>query len=519
MDRAATIDRNTPNTGRYSVLVWVILLFFAKLAWGQPECTALTKPLNGAVDVALNSDIQWSPVSNATEYFLNIGTTPGGTDILNNQSNGNAFSYIPPSGLLPETTYYITIVPTNNTGPAFNCMEESFTTGASTGIPTCVLLSEPVDRASGVAPDTDISWAASAEATGYRLTVGTSSGASDIVNDLDVGNVTTYDLPADLPLFQRIYVTVIPYNSSGESPPGCSESEFRTRGDSPPSCTEIIDPINGGEFVSVTTNITWIRDFGASGYLITVIEKSLGGIKILDNFDVGNRTNFKPPDFLGNTLYFVIITPYNDLGTATDCEPISFTTGEAPALPDCANLLSPSNGANNVSVSTTLEWSAVSDVQGYRLSVGTSPQGSDLVDNLIIVAPETSYAFSENLPRDTRIYVRIIPFKVNGEAEECPEQSFQTEKEVFSADTFPVPRFFTPNNDGFNDEWIVNSTSDVEIRSVDIFNRFGQLLKQMNADQGWDGNFNGRPLASDSYWYKITTVNGNSLVGFFVLKR
>ncbi|WP_366938669.1 hypothetical protein [uncultured Eudoraea sp.] len=35
----------------------------------------------------------------------------------------------------------------------------------------------------------------------------------------------------------------------------------------------------------------------------------------------------------------------------------------------------------------------------------------------------------------------------------------------------------------------------------------------------WDGSFNSKPQASDSYWYRIETTKGNSQVGFFMLKR
>jgi gliding motility-associated-like protein len=67
--------------------------------------------------------------------------------------------------------------------------------------------------------------------------------------------------------------------------------------------------------------------------------------------------------------------------------------------------------------------------------------------------------------------------------------------------------------------WIVSSTPEFEVSTVHIFNRYGQLLKQLFPDQGWDGNFNGKPLASDSYWYRIETTQGNSQVGYFMLKR
>ncbi|MBT8185028.1 MAG: hypothetical protein KJN76_09310, partial [Eudoraea sp.] len=308
------------NTKR-PFFLWLFFSLFVCGAFAQiPACTTLTSPENGDIGVPVNTIISWAAVPNATNYIVTMGTTSGGTDVLDNFAVGTDLNYAPPSGLLANTTYYITIVPNNNSGDAIGCTEELFTTGDSSAIPGCVTLLSPLDGAYGVAPEADISWAPQPVAAGYFLTVSTTSGGADILDNFDVGNVTTYDLPADFPVFQRIYVTIIPYNIAGERP-SCSEVTFRTRGNSPPMCTEIIDPIDGGEFVSVTANITWIRDFNASGYRMTIWEKAIGGITILDNEDVGTGTNFKPPDFMENTLYFVRITPYNDLGEASNCQP------------------------------------------------------------------------------------------------------------------------------------------------------------------------------------------------------
>lgn len=500
--------------------IFLCLLFSLALnsTYGQlPDCTLLTNPIDGEIDVSVSTIISWAAVPNATNYIVTLGTSSGGTDVLDNTPLGTDLNYTPPSGLLPNTTYYITIVPNNNSGDAIGCTEERFTTGDFSDIPGCVTLLSPLDGAYGVAPEANITWAPQAAAAGYLLTVGTNSGGTDILDNFDVGNVTTYNLPSDFPAFQRIYVTITPYNSAGDSA-SCSEVTFRTRGNSPPMCTEIIDPIDGGQFVSVTANITWIRDFNASGYRMTIWEKAIGGIKILDNEDVGTGTNFKPPDFMENTLYFVKITPYNDLGEANNCQPISFTTGIAPLPPDCTSLLSPANGANNVAIDTDLSWNAISGATGYFLTVGTTAGGGEIVADENIMGG-ANYTFSQELPEGVKIFVRITPYGNNGLAEDCIEQSFSTAGQEEAIENFPIPRFFTPNNDGFNDRWIVSSTAEITITAVWIFNRYGQLLKQIAPGAGWDGNFNGNPLAADSYWYRIDTANGNSIAGYFMLKR
>jgi gliding motility-associated-like protein len=85
-----------------------------------------------------------------------------------------------------------------------------------------------------------------------------------------------------------------------------------------------------------------------------------------------------------------------------------------------------------------------------------------------------------------------------------------------------VPKFFTPNGDGFNDYWNLKGiNTNLNSKSIIyIFDRFGKLLKQIDpSGLGWDGTFNGLPLAADDFWFTITLENGRELKGHFTLKR
>ncbi len=482
-----------------------------------PACSYLLDPIPGSTGVSLNSDIRWAPVPNAIHYTLYIGRTPGGKDVVDGVDMGSSLSYTPTSGWEPNTTYYVMILPGNNDGTPPICPEDSFTTGDGDGLPGCVTLKVPVQGAYGIMPGTAISWYPQNIAVGYRISMGTAPGNYDIVQDLDLGPATLYTPPAGLPEMQQIYVRIVPYNVDGDAP-ACSEYSFRTRGDSPPSCTEFLDPRDGSEFVSVSANITWIREFNASGYRMTIEEQAQGGIKILDNEEVGSGTNYKPPNFKGNTRYFVTIVPYNDLGPAQNCIPISFTTGNAPSPPECTTLRVPEDGSRGVPVSTGLAWDAVANATGYLVSAGTGAGRNDLADQVDVGAANT-YGFEKELPGNTRIYVRITPYNTWGAAENCLQWSFLTRGAALATHNLPIPGFFTPNNDGFNDTWIVRSTPGLVVNRIWIFNRVGQLLKYLPEGQSWDGTFNGRPLAADSYWYLIETQDGRTLKGHFLLKR
>ncbi|UGS20468.1 choice-of-anchor L domain-containing protein [Flavobacterium cyclinae] len=84
------------------------------------------------------------------------------------------------------------------------------------------------------------------------------------------------------------------------------------------------------------------------------------------------------------------------------------------------------------------------------------------------------------------------------------------------------PKYFTPNNDGFNDTWFINNLEKrgLENSTITIFDRYGKLLKQLTGfGDGWNGTFNGETLPSSDYWFEIQLSSGKSVKGHFTLKR
>ncbi|CAN1520783.1 Secretion system C-terminal sorting domain [Flavobacteriaceae bacterium] len=75
------------------------------------------------------TEITWTAATDADGYKLNIGTTSGGTDIMNNQIVGNVLTYSFVGNA--NTTYYYTVLPYNFVGNAVGCSEQSLTTFAS----------------------------------------------------------------------------------------------------------------------------------------------------------------------------------------------------------------------------------------------------------------------------------------------------------------------------------------------------------------------------------------------------
>ncbi len=72
------------------------------------------------------------------------------------------------------------------------------------------------------------------------------------------------------------------------------------------------------------------------------------------------------------------------------------------------------------------------------------------------------------------------------------------------------PTFLTPNGDGSNDYWQIYGIDTLEDPIVQIYDRYGKLLAELDDNNlGWDGTYNGLPLPSSDYWFKLTFLDNN----------
>ncbi|MGC4041081.1 MAG: T9SS type B sorting domain-containing protein [Flavobacterium sp.] len=83
-----------------------------------------------------------------------------------------------------------------------------------------------------------------------------------------------------------------------------------------------------------------------------------------------------------------------------------------------------------------------------------------------------------------------------------------------------IPVYFTPNGDGYEDFWNLRCAFTHPEIKIQVFDRYGKLLKQISASGGgWDGTYNGKALPADDYWYLIKFGDGKTNTGHFALKR
>ncbi|MCF6348584.1 MAG: BspA family leucine-rich repeat surface protein [Flavobacteriaceae bacterium] len=184
------------------------------------------------------------------------------------------------------------------------------------------------------------------------------------------------------------------------------------------------------------------------------------------------------------------------------------------SLPNCTTVSNPSDGAINVPVTSDLTWTAVSNADGYRITIGTSSGGTDIENNTDL-SNVTSYTPPTNWTENTSYFVTVIAYNTQGDAMNCSETSFST---IGFSIGINIPAFFTPNGDNTNDFWEVTDNLET-IKQIYIFDRFGKVLKKLLPTQSWDGNYRGKPMNETGYWYVIELISGEQLSGHFSLIR
>ena len=71
------------------------------------------------------------------------------------------------------------------------------------------------------------------------------------------------------------------------------------------------------------------------------------------------------------------------------------------------------------------------------------------------------------------------------------------------------PKFFTPNNDGYNDTWSLQGVNTTFFPSskIYIFNRYGKVVADIPIGTQWDGNYLGKKLPSNDYWFDAILID------------
>jgi hypothetical protein len=166
------------------------------------QATALTYPVDGAVNVPTTVTMTWASIGNAAAYFLYVGRTPGADDLASSgETTNTAYSLSD----LPACTVSYARLYTLSGGVWRHSPDVAFTAGGA-----AAEFVFPARGATGVAFDRPFEWTSMPCTQGYRLVVSSTPNGPYLL-DTGVIHQPTFQptsLPVDRTLYARVYTLV-----------------------------------------------------------------------------------------------------------------------------------------------------------------------------------------------------------------------------------------------------------------------------------------------------------------------
>ncbi|MEO9510608.1 MAG: T9SS type B sorting domain-containing protein [Flavobacteriaceae bacterium] len=176
------------------------------------------------------------------------------------------------------------------------------------------------------------------------------------------------------------------------------------------------------------------------------------------------------------------------------------------------------NQAGDYTVAITNSFGGITCISDRTVRVSTSilPAISDIEiegfqsSNRVIVftdlAGEFEYRLDDGVYQTSGVFEDVFPGMHTVYMRDvfgCGEVSENIVVVGFSAS-------FSPNGDVLNETWHIDGLSVLNSPVITIYDRYGKLIKEMTEfSAGWDGSFNGKPLPSTDYWFKLSYIDTN----------
>ncbi|MCK9210880.1 MAG: fibronectin type III domain-containing protein [Ignavibacteriaceae bacterium] len=346
---------------------------------GPPTATAATAVLTTGFTA------NWNASGGATSYILRVGTTSGGTNVINDFNVGNVLTHTL-NGLTAGTQYFYSVKASDGIN----------TSSASNEITVTTVPLAPVATAAtgttGVAFTAN--WGAAAGATSYRLDVSVDNFATTLAGYTDLTVAGTSQAVAGLTAHTTYKYRVRAVNSGGTSG-NSNEITVTTIANALPGAFTLTSPTGGIILGAVTPAVfTWTASTEADDYTVQISD---------DNFTTINySTTTTVPTVTATFLLLRSEADYkwrvkanNNLGTTTSSE-AHFYTPAATLAPASFSLVSPATGAvTNIVGATTLvtfNWQHSTEVREYTIKVTKGAiAGADIVTpGLTFTSPSAS---------------------------------------------------------------------------------------------------------------------------------
>jgi gliding motility-associated-like protein len=213
----------------------------------------------------------------------------------------------------------------------------------------------------------------------------------------------------------------------------------------------------------------------------------------------------------GTNVTFYQWSPAPELSDATISNPMATPKQTNLFILTVANNKCKSSDSVLITVNANAKANAGSDkaiIEGQSVVLNGMASGTDIT---FTWSPTTNMTGSTTLnptvkPLVNEIYsLTVVSNKGCGSAKDSV--LIKVYKDLY------IPNAFTPNNDGLNDRWNIETLQAFPDADVRVFNRFGEMVfHNKGINISWDGKFKGKVASSGAYVYVIDLKNKTQVI-------
>jgi hypothetical protein len=491
----------------------------------NPQQASDPSPANGATDVAIEADLDWTAGAGAVSHNVYFGTEVASLPLVSAAQTDPSYE---PGTLTNNTTYYWRIDELDGSGSLIAAgLTWSFETAAAPGQASGP---SPGDAATDVALDADLNWTAGSDTTSHDVYFGINPTPGEAESQGNQAG-TTFD-PVSMD-----YVTTYYWRIDEVGPGGTTTGavwSFTTVPPPPPGQATNPSPADGAVDVAVDADLSWDAGEGAVSHDVYFGTNAAPGV---DEFK-GNQTTigYDPGTLEEGIPYYWRIDEYNSNNDKTTGVVWSFTT----VLPEPPEKATPSAPINpdwtavdvlDVGVGVILAWLSGERAASHDVYFGV---GFDLVNNADNASPEfkgnilqqdgmvipdgTYFTWDpttgdEDLPYDSPYWWRIDEINPGGTTK-GDIWNFTTESDtsppIFTYSPQVVPGSVTAHEATIN--WTTNELSD-SLVDYGLSTSYGESVYDGDEVTSHSVTLTGLEPAT-TYYYRATSTDqaepGNS---------
>jgi hypothetical protein len=246
-------------------------------------------------------------------------------------------------------------------------------------------------------------------ATSYQIQV--FQGVNVILDQSGI-TISQYQVVSNVLQNNTYYYWRVRAMNSTQTSPWSSQWDFTTIVAGLPAPT-LISPANNSINISLTTILDWSDVTGAVSYRVQVATDSLFNSLVLNIPGLGgSQYSVQTGQINPGTKYWWRARASNGTVEGSYSEIWNFTT--VPPIPSPPVLISPANGATNVTVPLTMTWNTSSGATSYNLQVSTSSIFSSVVIDESGLTSTSYIATSAQLLGNTQYFWRVSATNASG---------------------------------------------------------------------------------------------------------